>query len=366
MIRQASKRILMVGDWRWPWYQEACSRALERLGQTVHRFGWADRFDAPGRTGGPARGVQVLWRRLQARTLSGPIVWSIRRELIRTVQQLQPDVVFFYNVQLVDVATVRTLRSVAPRAVLCQYANDSPFSRRAAVGWWRHFLASVPHFDVHFAYRHSDIAALKGRGAKRVHLLRSYFIPEEDYPLPAERKDPRFSSDAVFVGHFEDDGRLAALEALATADVHVRLFGNGWDRPITRGSSSSPLRSMVPVPMAYGEDYRQAICGAKVALCFLSRLNEDSYTRRNFQIPAMGTAMVSQYSTDLRGLFTPDVEAGYFRTVPELLAKVSWLVRNDTARRNLAAAGAERVRRDGHDVESRMAEMLGHLACIAS
>lgn len=356
-------KILVVGDWRWPWYQEACAAALEELGHEVIRFGWSERFESAERQPATIRPLARLMVRLQARALCGPLISGIRRHLVATAARHQPSVVFFYNVQLIDAGTVRAMRRAAPQAVFCQYANDNPFSAHAAAGWWRHFIASVPLFDVHFAYREEDIGEFMRHGATRVHLLRSYFIPADDYPLRADERDPRFACDVVFAGHYEQDGRLQALESLARAGLKLHLFGNGWDRPIQKLGAGSPLRAHLPVSMAYRADYRQAICGAKVALCFLSSLNRDTYTRRNFQIPAMGVAMVSQHTDDLARLFQPDIEAAFFKSGAELGEKVAWLVQDGAVRRQLAEAGASRVRRDGHDVRSRMAEMMRLIGC---
>lgn len=352
--------ILLVGDYSWPWYQEACAKALEALGCRVYRFGWFDDF-RHWIQGHPEPVYHSFWHRTQYRLQMGPAVWRVDKRLLKIAGKLSVDVVWFYNVQLVSFSTLKRLRRMLPNALFCQYANDNPFSKSAKPGLWRNYLASIPLFDIHFSYRHDNIEDYIRYGAKQVYLLRSYFVPDMDYPVPqADIPDP-YKCDVVFAGHYEDDGRAEILEALIDGGHKLNLFGGGWDEALHNLRSNSPLRKLLPIQPVTGPAYRYAICGGKVALCFLSTLNQDTYTRRNFQIPAMKTAMLSQYTHDLAKLYVPDREAVFFGKKTELLQKLSTLLEDDNRQRSIAAAGYDKVWGAGHDVKSRMQEWLGNV-----
>lgn len=357
-VNTAGPKILLVGEYQWFWYQEACALALEQLGCTVTRFGWLDdfRYWPKGRTE-PA--FHSYLHRLQYGLRKGPVVSRINRRLLQQATAADPDIVWFYNVNHIAADTVRKLRTILPNAVFAQYSNDNPFTSQMRRGFWTNYLQSIPHFDLHFSYRSSNLADLKSHGAKDCHLLRSYFIPDEDFPEPEQAIPDRFRCDVVFAGHYEDDGRLGMLESIARAGYRLNIFGGGWSAALAQLDSGSPLRDLFPIQPATGRDYRFAICGAKVALCFLSTLNQDTYTRRNFQIPAMKTAMLSQYTDDLASLFEPDKEAAYFSSRDELLEKLRLLMSNERYRATLAEAGYARVSNDGHDVQARMKAALG-------
>lgn len=350
-------RILLVGDYMWPWYQKACADALERIGCEVKRFGWFDDFKY-WRHGYSEPFYRSVSCRIQYRLRWGPKVWKINRRLILEAKTFRPDIVWFYNVQVISPNIVKELRQILPHAIFVQYANDNPFSKKAKPGLWRHYLKSIPLFDVHFSYRHNNVADYRRYGAKTVYLLRSYFIPEMDYPEPYAKIPDRFKCDVVFAGHYEDDGRVDMLESICNAGYKLNLFGGGWNAALPRLRRNSPLRKLYPISPVIDAEYRYAICGAKVALCFLSSLNQDTYTRRNFQIPAMKTAMLSQYSDDLATLFEPDVEAVFFNNKQELLLKLSTLLTNEKWRLSVAHAGYAKVHAAGHDVGSRMKEWL--------
>lgn len=346
-------RVLLVGEYMWPWYQDACADALEHQGCMVERFGWLDDF-RHWREGRSEPFYHSLWHRIQYRLRLGPAVWRINRRLLRTARRFQPDIVWFYNVQLIAPSVIKALRRALPDATFVQYANDNPFSAAARPGLWRHYLNSIPLFDMHFSYRHNNLADYRRRGAQSVHLLRAYFIPEVDHPEPQEDIPERFKCDVVFAGHYEGDGRLEMLEAICGAGYKLNLFGGGWDAALPTLRADSPLRSQYPVSPMTGADYRYAICGAKVALCFLSTLNHDTYTRRSFQIPAMKAVMLSQYTDDLADLYVPDVEAVFFNSTEELLDKLCNLLADDAWRESVAAAGYAKVYSAGHHVKGRM------------
>lgn len=349
--------IMLVGSYMWSWYQEVCAKALESFGCRVIRFGWFDDFWhwVPNSTE-PI--YNSFYHKVQCRFHLGPTVSNVNRRLIRIAKQEKPEIIWFYNVQLIAPATIKKLRKQLPDTIFCQFSNDNPFSQDSKFGFWRKYLEGIKYFDMHFSFRHQNIDDYYRYGVKDIALLRAYFIPEEDYPVQKEEVPEQFKCDVVFAGHFEDDGRVEMLEAICNAGFDLRLYGGGWNAALSKLRVSSPLRVQFPISPVTGAEYRYAICGAKVALCFLSTLNQDTYTRRNFQIPAMKIAMLSQHTNDLETLFQSEKEAVFFKNEMELLSKLRLLVDNHELRQSIAESGYKRVYADGHDVYSRMSSWL--------
>jgi spore maturation protein CgeB len=359
----AGFKILLVGDYTWLWYEEACAKALEEQGCKVERFGWLNKFKY-WEKGNTEPVYRSIIHRIQYRLFFGPMVWEVERELYSSAVDFKPDIIWFYNVQLISASTVRKMRKSLPQTVFCQYSNDNPFSKDAKPLLWNNYLESIKYFHMHFAYRQSNILDYNRYGSKNVNLLRSYFIPEMDKPEDYSEVPTRFICDVVFAGHYEDDGRVQMLEDICRAGFKLNLFGGGWEEAFVKLGIDSPLRKYYPISPVTGQDYQYAICGAKVALCFLSTLNQDTYTRRNFQIPAMKVAMLSQYSDDLATLFIPDIEAMFFRNSQELIEKLSALVQDPVLRNSIGEAGFNRVNTDGHDVYSRMKTWLKQVTAL--
>tara|TARA_Y100001968_G_C19246383_1_gene662100 strand:- start:326 stop:928 length:603 start_codon:yes stop_codon:yes gene_type:complete len=188
--------------------------------------------------------------------------------------------------------------------------------------------------------------------------MRSWFNPKMNYPVKLNKLDQsKYESDVVFIGHYENDGRKEYLQEVVRRGWRLRLFGPGyeWNSVI---SGCDLLSSQLPVQLVWGEDYNKAIAGSKIALCFFSKLNSDTYTRRCFEIPASKRVLLSEYSDDLANLFVPDKEVLLFKDLHDMGKKIEYCLSNPESLTSISKAGYERVWNSGHDVKSRMKELL--------
>jgi spore maturation protein CgeB len=347
-------KIMVAGNWHSGIHEEVVGKAFEALGQKTICFPWHQYFK---QTQKPLISVLTDFAgRLQNKLISGPAVFRLNADFLSIALSQKPDAIFIYRGTHIKAETLYLVKSKLPSIVIVGYNNDDPFSKSHSKLLWRHFLKAVPFYDLILAYRHHNIEDFKLAGARHVKLLRSWFVPDLNKPvelIPEERN--RFGCDILFAGHYEADGRDKLLERILQEGFQFKLFGPEWDRVVR---NSSVLRKLAPVePLPFAE-YNKALCGAKIALCFLSKLNRDTYTRRCFEIPAAGTFMLSEYSDDLAGLYREGTEAEFFRSEKELIFKLKQYVENDDQRRAIAAAGLKRVWADGHDVCSRMEQVL--------
>lgn len=354
-------KILIVGDWHSQVHEEYVERALATLGHSVERFAWHSYF-AHATSSGWAT-LNGLNCKFQNKYLLGPRFRAINHDLLARTIKLQPDALFVYRGTHITAATLRAIKRECPRTILVGYNNDDPFSPRQPRWAWRHFVRAIPEYDLMLAYRNHNIDDFRRTGARRVELLRSWFIPDVNHPVILSPEDrARFECDVVFVGHNEPDGRLEVLEEIVRREFSLRIFGpykgfgeNGWYPAVT---NSPLLRKFAPVSLVWGEDYNKALCGAKVALCFLSKRNRDTYTRRCFEIPATRTMLFSEYSDDLATLYKEGRDIEFFRSKGEVVEKLRRYVHDDPLRQSVATAGFRRAWADGHDVVSRMKQLL--------
>jgi spore maturation protein CgeB len=342
--------------------------ALARLGHDVEPFAW-HRYVAPASGAGP-RSPLALLRKAQNKYLVGPLIARINADLAARAAAAQPDLLFVYRGTHITAATLREIRSRSPRIRLIGYNNDDPFAGRRPAWLWRHFVAAIPEYDCMLAYRPANLADFRTAGARKTALLLPWFVPAIHHPVELSDADRlAYASDVVFIGHYEPDGRDAAIEALVKEGVRVRLFGPGTGYPgydwHPRLVASAALRGLMPVREIWDEDYTRALSASRIALCFLSKRNRDRYTRRCFEIPAAGTLMLSEYSEELARLFREGEEAEFFRSPAELVEKVRFYLANPAARDAVARRGHARVHRDGHDVDSRIRRMLEDVGVAA-
>lgn len=352
-------RILVAGDWYSEVHEEGVFQAYKKIGHEVFRFSWHQYFQFEMASSPLVSKIKSFWGKFQDKFIIGPIVRKINRDFIKTVNECNPEVISLYRGTHITKGTLRSIKKFHPSTYLICHNEDDPFTEGHPYWLWRHFLASIPEYDLVLAHRVRNIQQYRESGARAVKFLRSWYAPERTHPVTLSADDKlQFGCDVVFVGHYEDDGRIDYLEEIVKSGFKLRLFGPGkyWD-PVLR--QSSHLRDLAPTQLVWGDNYNKALCGAKVALCFLSKLNRDTYTRRCFEIPATGTLLLSEYTEDLTTLFRTGVEADFFASKEELILKLRRYIDNESLRASVAQAGYRRVVDDGHDVVSRMKQVIG-------
>lgn len=337
-------RIMIVGAWGWHQYEDAFSRGLRENDIEVIKFSTSDYFKGM---------IGAIQQRLP---IVGPAQRLLNLVLVEKIRELRPQWVLFWRPTHIVPSTLHELSSMSVNTI--SYNNDDPFGPtiHGNVPWHHHwlwfwYLKCLPLFNRNYFYRKVNCTEAKAFGAVHAEVLLPYFLPWQDRPVALDANEKvRFESDVVFVGHYEPDGREQYIRALVLAGFSVKIWGGScWNRTVL-GNLFDILAPIVP---AEGDNYAKALSGAKVCLCFLSRLNRDTYTRRCFEIPACGRVMLAERTDDLLLLFKENEEACFFSSNEEMLQKVHWLIANPDIRDRIALAGMRRVWADGHDVKSR-------------
>ena len=336
-------KILVVGDGHSVIHEVAVVEAFKNLGHQVEAFYWQTYFNSQNPW-------VRLWQRVQNKFIIGPTLDRLNADLINAAVQFNPKLIFIYRGTHITPHTITDIKKKLLGCVVYGYNNDDPFSGGHPPWIWRHFLKSVPKYDLVFAYRKYNIKEYSAYGAKRVELLMPWFIPEKDKPkIQAQLYINKY--DVIFVGHYERDDRTDYLRKIAESQFVFGLFGPDWDR----APKFDWLIKYQPVRPVRGHLYCETIRSANIALCFFSKLNRDTYTRRCFEIPAMGVFMLCQHSEDLASLFEDGVDAVFFHNPEDMMEKIKFYIQHDNLRAKIAASGMSRVIRDKHDVISRMA-----------
>jgi spore maturation protein CgeB len=337
-------------------YADALQGAFQQLGHTTSAFHWRHFFHnypyAPVYPTEPSV-LKSIYYRAQNKFTLGPAVWALNRALLAQCQAERPNLVFIYRGTHVWPSTLRAIKKLG--AVVFGYNNDDPFSPQYPAYVWRHFLRGVPHYHHLFAYRIANLADYAARGYHATSLLRSYYVAANNRPVPP---NPALQSEVAFIGHYEPDGRDETVLKVLAAGIPLRLRGTNWEASPHYATLLQKLGQTAIQPL-YGAAYNEGLSSAKIALVFLSKLNRDSYTRRNFEIPATGSCMVSEYTEDLaKNLFTPNQEAVYFKTPEELVSQLQNLLVNPARIQQIGQAGQARLHRDGHEVIDRARQVL--------
>ena len=342
-------KILIVADWHGDIYAQAFYDGFKKLRDDVFKFSWKEYFhhyQYASRYETDNNRLKSFYYRSQNKFLIGPVLWKMNKDLLQQCEEIKPDLVFIYP------ATIKTIKNKFACKVF-GYNNDDPFSDEYANYVWRYYKKSIPYYDHIFSYRWKNIDDYKAMRYDSVSLLRSYYLKDKNCHIENLPID-KYKHDVMFIGHFENDDRDEVIKLLVENSVNVKLYGTEWENSQYYDFFIEKLGKIEPVY----NDYNLALNSAKIALVFLSKLNNDTYTRRCFEIPATKTMMMAEYTDDLNSMFEEGEEAEYFKNKEELLKKIQYYLSHEDELNTIGENGYKRLLNDGHEVVDRCQEIL--------
>lgn len=351
-------KVCIVGEWCWDFYEKSLDNAFKEVGCSTFSFRLNSEYKHFNYRDKPPVYKNIL-SKIQYHFKLGPKIYSQNKDLVNYVDKIRPEIIFLYNSQLILPKTLLQIKKAHPHIKIFQYSQDCVFSKGHELTW-RHFRACIPLVDCNFTVRVSDLVLFEENKSRCTHLLEQFYDPFLDFPLGLDRVPPQFRCDVVFAGHYEDDVRVEVIEKLVAKGINLKLYGGGWENYVNKKTS---LKASEILP-AIDREYQQAICGAKVALGFLSKLNRDSYTSRNFQIPAMGVPMVAEYSRDLNRMFTHGKSVFFFKTADEAVDAVLNLLEDSDRRVKMAKNAREELRKIRMSSLDRAKKVLEIYKCL--
>lgn len=339
-------KVLVVGEFRWEIYEKAFYHAFGKMGYETYKFGWSDYYSSNNT-------FSCLLNKVENRYLLGKKLIGMNNDLYNMCKKITPDLVFIYRGTHILPNTIKKIKKIG--ATVFAYNNDDPFGKSVSSFYWRHFINGLQYYDYIFAYREKNIMDYNNLGYHNVGILRSYYIESRNFPVE-NLGDNEYISDVSFIGHYEEDGRDEYIKSLIENGIDVKVYGDreNWIKSEYFNFIEENCGEIKQVR----KDYNLAICSAKIALVFLSKVNNDTYTRRCFEIPAAKVMMLCEDTQDMRTMFSSGEEAVYFTDVKDCLKKVKYYLDNSEERIYVAEKGYERLFADGHEVKDRVRQVI--------
>ncbi|MBI5403295.1 MAG: glycosyltransferase family 1 protein [Ignavibacteriae bacterium] len=348
-------RILIAGEYQWFWYEKAFENSFKNLGHEVAAFRFIDYFKK-FKVGKVEPDFISKHAEIEFRLKFGTIINSLNRDLIEASEKFRPDVILFYRPVHIFGKTLSTLKK-KNNPVIISYFNDDPFGKSSTEFKWRHFIKSIELFDINYIVRMKNLPEYEKCGSHKTEYLGHFFVRDVHYKSSTDKK----KKDVIFAGHYENDIRIESLEKLLKNGTDLRLYGGGWNGFLGSAKENLLLKNFHPVTPVIGGVYREKISESKIALCFLSKLNCDDSTSRNFEIPAIGTFMLSEYSGMLADIYREGEEAEFFRSSDELLDKVKFYLKNEETREKIALRGHEKAMKGDFSSDEKAKKIIADL-----
>lgn len=267
---------------------------------------------------------------------------SFSGAVLAEARAFRPDLVLATGIAPLDSTCLRALRGLGVK--VANFLTDDPWNPSHRPPW---FLEAVHLYDVVFSPRRANLADLTAAGCRRVEYLPFAFSPSA-HELRDRAPEPEF--DVFFAGTGDED-RAPLITAIVGSGASVCLFGTYWDRFPSLGCRSRGQGSM--------EELRTAAMRSRVGLVLVRRANRDGNSMRTFEVPAMGLCPLVEETEEHREIFGPEGESAlFFREPSEAVAKLGYLLSNESLRLRLADSARVRVACPRNTYEERLRSIL--------
>ena len=222
---------------------------------------------------------------------------------------------------------------------ILNYNIDDPFGTRDGRKWDL-YRRSVPYHDVTVVVRNENVPEAQAVGASNVIRVYRSYDPVAHAPKKlTDSEKEKWRSDVVFVGAWMPE-RGPFLSRLLELGVPLSIWGHSWHR----AKEWSRLRACWRGSALHGDDYVNAINGAKVALGLLSKGNRDLHTTRSAEVPFIGGAVFCAERTEEHSyLFKEGKEAAFWSDEEECASRCIELLADAPLRRQMAEAARRRI-----------------------
>jgi spore maturation protein CgeB len=264
-------------------------------------------------------------------------------EIARSIRDKRPDFVVFSKGTGRDYALVRELDALGV-PVFDYYPDPLPLGDAD-------FVRAIPHFAAILTYSLFQIPAWYLLGARSVHYLPFASDASIHRPMtPEPERLAHFRSPVAYLATWQPHAEYWP-ERLAR--FGLKIWGNQWFHV----PASSPARAAWQGESrgTYGE--LALVCGASdIVFNAVRAHNGSSHSMKTFEIPACGAFMLGNRTEEQLSFFPEDQAAAYFSTEEELLDKAAFYLRDERARRAIAAKGLELAQH--HRYEHRMNALI--------
>ena len=294
----------------------------------------------------PFYNTQRFWRSFGFRYKWGPLIKNTNKYIVASLKEETYDLIWIDKAVFIAPKTTALLGSKAVKLV--HFTPDPAFTFHKS----KLFFKSLPYYDFlvttksyeleqYYKYIKTEkvLYTTQGFDAKLHKPSKQLFSKKEGF---------------VFIGHYEDQ-RAVVLEKLLQNDIKITLAGIKWYQFAKKHQNNPNLIYLGNG--VYGEDYVKTLQKAKMAWGALSKWVPELHTTRTFEIPACGTALVTERNTETQ-LFFKDDEAIFYTNENDLIEKITFFMNNDKPLEVLTKKGTSRAVTNAYDYNSILNAIL--------
>ncbi len=296
----------------------------------------------------PINATNRIFRSLGWRYKIGPFISNINNYIIYVINnEWKYDLVWIDKGVFVKPGIISKLRSQSKK--LIHYSPDPAFTyHRSSL-----FYKAIQYYDACITTKSFEEKAYYAAGVKKLIITTQGFQPLLHRPYHSFKE----KKGIVFIGHYEKD-REEILTVLLKKRYEITLAGVGWSFFASKNRNNNYLNYIGNG--IFGKDYARAISSACISLGFLSKIIPELHTTRTLEIPACGTALVSERNIETQKMFSED-EVLFFNDKVELFDKIENAFGNMRMLKELTEKGMKKVMEGGYDYRTILHRIICQL-----
>jgi spore maturation protein CgeB len=291
----------------------------------------------------PFYGCHSFWRSLAFRWKWGKVIWKTNRYILDHLSGSY-DAIWVDKSVFINKETTQKLKYKTK--CLIHYTPDAAFKENAS----RYFYKSIPHYDFLITTKSFE----REDYLKYIQPRQLIFVPQ-GYNQNLHYPRHHFSHkkpQVLFIGLYESS-RAQVIEALLQEQIPVVLAGKNWGTFVVK-NRNRPLTYLGEG--LFGEAYAQAVSESQFGLGLVSKRFPELHTTRTFEIPACGTALVTEFNEETAQFYEND-EVIFFRDTQELVEKIKFYLNHPKALQILTEKGCHRVVANGLSYQKQLTEI---------
>jgi spore maturation protein CgeB len=292
----------------------------------------------------PLGETNKIFRSIGWRYYKGPLINKINSFCNKiSEQEVSYDMVWIDKGVFLKPSLIQRLREKANK--LIHYTPDTAFRYNRS----NLFYAALPYYDHCITTKSFELEAYKKAGAKETLFCTQGYDPDIHKSSVIKNK-----SGVAFAGLCEPY-REEVIAHLLEAGIKVKLAGMNWSNLISKYKNNPNLQFFGSgiFGAAYSSFYAESLIG----LGLLSKRFPELHTTRLFEIPACGTAMVTERNHETTSFFTED-EAIFYNDINDMVQRIQFALANPDYIDSVATRGNTKVTTGGYDYESILRSML--------
>lgn len=297
----------------------------------------------------PFYNTPKLIRSFGFRFKKGPLVWNINRYIRKTIRKDHYDLIWVDKGIFLDIKNVKLLRAQATKMI--HFTPDPAFTFHKS----KLFNSSLPFYDYVITTKSFEIDYYLSRIDSSKLVLTTQGFDKEIHIK--SNLDFSVKEGLVFIGHHEKE-REQIIKKLLDKGVPVTLAGIKWDSLAQQYKNCSNLNYLGKG--VYGKEYVKTIQQAKIAWGAVSKWIPELHTTRTFEIPACGTALLTERNKETVSFFQ-DNEAIFYNSEEEMIEKIMYYMNNSDELCELTQKGYEKVFHGGYDYQSILKTLLNKI-----